>query len=149
MVLRAATQNDALGIAEVQVPGWRSGYRGLMPDAVLDGLSVPKQEGIWRSTIAVGRFEVMVAKVNAAIVGFINFGPSRDPDAVLTATGEILAIYVHPDHWHGGVGQNLMRAALSNLKSAGFSDVTLWVLDSTVRTRAFYERQGFVLDGPT
>src|SRR5262245_23629433 len=117
MVLRAATQNDALGIAEVQVAGWRCGYRGLMPDAVLDSLSVPKREGIWRSIIAEGKFEMIVAAVDAAIVGFINFGPSRDPDAVETATGEILAIYVHPNHWHGGVGRSLMRAALSTLKS--------------------------------
>jgi L-amino acid N-acyltransferase YncA len=147
--IRVATQNDALGIAEVQVAGWKSGYRGLMPDAVLANLSVPKREGIWRKIIAESKFELIVAEVNARIVGFVNFGPSRDLDATATATGEVLAIYVHPAHWHGGLGQTLMQSALSKLKSSGFKEVTLWVLDSMARTRSFYERQGLVVDGAT
>ena len=147
MALRLATQNDALAVAEVQVAGWRSAYRGLMPDAVLENLSVPRRESVWRAIIAEGRFELILAEVNAAIVGFVNFGPSRDPDAATATVGEILAIYVHPGHWHRGTGQALMSAALSRLKSAGFKDVTLWVLDSMSRTRGFYERQGFAVDG--
>jgi L-amino acid N-acyltransferase YncA len=147
--IRVATQNDALGIAEVQVAGWKTGYRGLMPDAVLANLSVPKREGMWRRIIAESKFELVIAEANATIVGFVNFGPSRDPDATATATGEVLAIYVHPTHWHDGVGQTLMQATLSKLKSAGFKEVTLWVLDSMARTRGFYERQGFVVDGAT
>jgi len=147
--IRVATQNDAPGIAEVQVAGWKAGYRGLMPDAVLASLCVAKREGIWRRIIAEGKFELVIAEVNATIVGFVNFGPSRDPDATAAATGEVLAIYVHPTHWHGGLGQTLLQAALSKLKSAGFREVTLWVLDSMARTRGFYERQGFVVDGAT
>ena len=147
--IRAATQNDAPGIAEVQVAGWRAGYRGLMPEAVLANLSVPKREAIWRRILAEGRFEVNIAEVDAIAVGFVNFGPSRDPDATATATGEILAIYVDPIHWHGGVGRTLMNAALSRLESAGFKEATLWVLESAARTRSFYERQGFSVDGAT
>ena len=38
--VRAATPDDARGIAEVHVAGWRWAYRGQMPDALLDSLSV-------------------------------------------------------------------------------------------------------------
>ena len=44
MEIRAATISDAYSIAEVQVAGWQAAYRGIMPDSVLDGLSVPKRE---------------------------------------------------------------------------------------------------------
>ncbi len=148
-ILRVATQDDAPGVAEVQVAGWRSGYRGLMPDVVLDGLSVPKRAGIWRSILREGRSELIVAELGATIVGFVNFGHSRDPDATTAATGEILAIYVRPTHWHDGIGRALMDTALSKLKSDGYTDVTLWVLDTMARTRSFYEQFGFAVDGAT
>ena len=39
--LREATPADAPALAAVQVASWRAAYRGLMPDGVLAGLSVP------------------------------------------------------------------------------------------------------------
>jgi hypothetical protein len=48
MEIRAATISDAYGIAEIQVAGWQAAYRGLMPDSLLDGLSVPKREEMWQ-----------------------------------------------------------------------------------------------------
>jgi GNAT superfamily N-acetyltransferase len=120
-----------------------------MPDAVLDGLSVPKRAEMWQRIIAEKKFQLLVAEHNDRIVGFANFGSTRDPDAVPGLTGEILAIYVDPNHWHEGTGQGLLEAALSKLKSAGFNEAMLWVLDSNSRARVFYERAGFSVDGAT
>lgn len=120
-----------------------------MPDSVLDGLSVPQRETIWRRIVAEQKFHLLVSEDKGGIVGFVDFGSSRDADAVPGVTGEILAIYVDPNRWHEGIGQGLLEAALSGLKSAGFSVATLWVLDSNSRTRVFYERAGFSFDGAT
>jgi ribosomal protein S18 acetylase RimI-like enzyme len=40
-----------------------------------------------------------------------------------------------------------MDAALDRLVSAGFSEATLWVLDSNARARRFYEAGGWSADG--
>jgi GNAT superfamily N-acetyltransferase len=149
MVIRAATISDAHDIAEVHVAGWKAAYRGLMPDSVLDGLSVPKREEMWRRIIAEQKYQLLVAEHDDRIVGFINFGSGRDSEAVPGLTGEILAIYVDPNRWHEGIGRGLLEAALSELKSAGFNEATLWVLDSNSRGRVFYERAGFSADGVT
>ena len=148
MIIRAATTPDAHDIAEVHVASWKTAYRGLMPDSVLDGLFVPKRAEMWRRIISEQKFPLRVAEQDDRIVGLVNFGPARDPDAP-ALTGEILAIYVDPDLWHEGIGRELLRAALSELKSAGFNEATLWVLDSNSRARIFYEQAGFSVDGAT
>jgi L-amino acid N-acyltransferase YncA len=146
MDIRAATETDARGVAEVHVAAWKTAYRGLMPDSVLDALSVPEREEIWQRIVAQQKLQLLVAEDDRKIVGFVNFGPCRDPDA-LGFAGEILAIYVDPKRWHEGIGQELLATALSGLKSAGFKEAMLWVLDSNSRARIFYERAGFAFDG--
>jgi len=149
MIIRAATIADAHDIAEVHVASWKAAYRGLMPDFVLDGLSVPKRAQMWQRMIAEQKFRLWVAEHDGIIVGLVNFGPTRDTDAAAGLIGEILAIYVDPDFWHEGIGQGLLAVAFSELKSAGHKEVTLWVLDSNSRTRVFYEQAGFSIDGTT
>jgi len=43
-MIRPATPEDARAIAEVHVASWRYAYRGLLPDDVLDRLSVEERE---------------------------------------------------------------------------------------------------------
>lgn len=61
--------------------------------------------------------------------------------------GEIYAIYLVPAAWDEGIGRQLMAAALGRLGEAGFGQVILWVLDSNVRARRFYEAGGWRADG--
>ena len=42
-----------------------------------------------------------------------------------------------------------MDASLDRLRDLGFTEVTLWVLDTNERSRRFYEAAGFALDGAT
>ena len=49
--VRAATADDAAGVARVHVDSWRATYKGLMPDAVLDGLSVDNRAD-WLAALA-------------------------------------------------------------------------------------------------
>ena len=50
-MIRPATVDDAAAVAHVHVSSWRSTYRGLMPDAVLDSLSVERRAEFWREVI--------------------------------------------------------------------------------------------------
>jgi GNAT superfamily N-acetyltransferase len=149
MAIRAATIADARGIAEIHVAAWKAAYRGLMPDSLLDGLSVEQRETIWQRIGTEQKFQLLVAEEREKVVGFVNYGPSRDADTDSGLNGEILAIYVDPNLWHEGIGRGLLEAALSNLRAASFNEVTLWVLVSNARARVFYERAGFSLDGVT
>jgi ribosomal protein S18 acetylase RimI-like enzyme len=92
-----------------------------------------------------------VDRRRARPIGFATFGPYRlngDPDGeVDPSAGEVLAIYVDPDHHGRGAGRALMDAAVAALRDTGVGEVRLWVLEANTPARRFYERYGFVADG--
>jgi GNAT superfamily N-acetyltransferase len=149
VTIRAAAPDDAPSIARVRIASWRWAYRGLVPDAVLDAMSVDDSELNWRRTIlARDAISVFVAEDGAEAVGFVSAGPSRDDDAS-DGAGEIGAIYVLPAHAGTGVGGGLMAAAEDALRASAFTRATLWVLRANTAARGFYEHRGWTWDGTT
>ena len=149
-VIRAARVADASQIAVVQVRSWQGAYRGLLPQAYLDGLDPAQRVGRWERSLAEAedrRDGVLVADASGTLLGFAGYSPSRDGDADPARVGEIDAIYLLPNAWGKGVGRLLMDAALARLAEARFDQVTLWVLDSNVQARRFYEAGGWLADG--
>jgi ribosomal protein S18 acetylase RimI-like enzyme len=149
-VIRAARVADAPQIAVVHVLSWQGAYRGLLPQAYLDGLDPAQRVGRWERSLAEanrGRNGVLVADASGTLLGFVGYSPSRDGDADPGRAGEIDAIYLLPRAWGKGVGRRLMDAALGRLGEAKFEQVRLWVLDSNVRARRFYEAGGWHADG--
>jgi GNAT superfamily N-acetyltransferase len=145
-VVREAVPCDAPGIARIHVDAWQRAYRGLMPQALLDELSVDQRERMWDGHLADDSGPAtFVAVVDGAIAGFCSIAvPARDADSSAT-TGEIAALYVDPARWRSGVGTALMARALDELRAC--EDVTLWVLAGNEPALAFYARFGFAPDG--
>jgi ribosomal protein S18 acetylase RimI-like enzyme len=146
--IRPAVASDASGVARVHVQTWQTAYRGVVPDAYLDSLSVTQREKFWRESIARGTPELLVAEVDSQVVGWASFGPSRDP-GVPRGTGELEAIYVLPDYWGTGAGRALWLMARSRLIERGFAAATLWVLMDNARAIRFYRAAGFVPEAAT
>ncbi len=147
--IRPATIDDVAGIADVHVRAWQWAYRGLMPDEFLDGLDPSKRAASWLRVVSddVGA-PPFLAVDNGEVVGFCHAASSRDDDALPTV-GEVTSIYLLPDHIGTGTGYALWCTALDYLRSGGHASVTVWVLDSNQRGRAFYERVGMAPDGAT
>lgn len=146
--IRDAQPGDAPAIATIQVVTWQAAYRGLMPDDVLAGLSVPARERWWTGILhdPPPRTSVLVATSGNAVVGFASVGPSLDADCD-GETGTLYAIYLHPDRWRRGIGGRLHAAAMRRLADLGFGSATLWMLDGNERAAGFYRREGWAADG--
>lgn len=157
MSIRFADPDDARAIARVHVVAWRETYDGLMPASVLRDLSVEDRTRIWSRILDGHERQVIVCEAPAepdgarpdSVIGFINFGRCRDDDLDPSRTAEVFALYLLRAHWNRGHGAALLRAALAELTDRGFESVALWVLDTNVRGRSFYEKGGFALDGAT
>jgi GNAT superfamily N-acetyltransferase len=147
MPLRDAAPADALALAEVHVASWKAAYRGLMPDAFLDGLVPADRLDRWRKRFAEPGTRILVWEEQEWIAGFCFGGPSRDKDADPSHCGEINAIYLRPEAWGRGIGRALYEAAIDDFRDRGFEELTLWVLRGNRRARAFYERMGMAPDG--
>jgi RimJ/RimL family protein N-acetyltransferase len=146
VIVRRALPADAPAIAEIHVRSWQAAYRGLIPDEVLDGLSVADRQAMWDELIARAG-AVFVAERDGQLSGFCAVTePSRDDD-VGPQVAEIGAIYVDPDAWRSGSGTALVEAALAGLRLGDWRAVTLWVLAENQPALHFYARFGFAPDG--
>lgn len=145
--IRPATLEDAPAIARIQVSTWQEAYRGIVADEHLRNLSVEARQSMWQASIAKGEPRVLVAHDTGEMVGWIAFDRCRDEGAP-AETAEVWAVYVSPTSWRKGIGRGLFRQALEELRSRGFTSVSLWVLKKNESARRFYESGGFSLDTP-
>lgn len=147
VTVRRAEREDARAIAEVHVHSWRSAYRGILDDEVLDGISIGERQGMWSRILREeGDWLNLVAEREGSMLGFCSVAtPSRDA-GVDPGTVEIGALYVDPPHWREGAGSALLTVSLEQLARAGWRRAILWVLPENLGARAFYEQAGFRLD---
>jgi phosphoribosylanthranilate isomerase len=145
-----ARLEDVRAIAEVHVLAWRWAYAGLLPDAVLSTLAVEERAAQRVKALSepgTARREWCLFE-GERVIGFASSGPSRDQDAQ-PDTGELQALYQHPEVVGTGVGEALLTHTLRDLAARGFVRATLWVLRDNARGRRAYERNGWTFDGTT
>jgi len=132
MQVRQARPEDLAAAEAVRIATWKKAYRGLVPDAYLDGLAVTDERVAWlqqRTETA-----TFLALDGEQPVGMAVRGPCRDEDRY--GGQELYALYVLPAWWGSGAAQLLWQAAQPF--------TSLWVLEGNARARRFYERNGFV-----
>ncbi len=150
--IREAVRADAPAIANVRVAGWRAGYAGILDDAVLDALDPAADAARWTADWDAGPRR-RVAERDGAVLGFTILGAYRadgdDPAWPLGPDdGEVMAIYVDPAVWSGGIGSALLADAAEQLGAAGHPVARLWVLRDNARARRFYASGGFLDEEP-
>ncbi|MQA73172.1 MAG: GNAT family N-acetyltransferase [Solirubrobacterales bacterium] len=147
--VRPARPEDAEALAEAAIAAWREGFRGIVPDDVDPRRAwQPRRLAQRLAGTADDGTEILAAEVDGAVRGLLLLGPSRDVRAP-AAESEVVALYVHPEHWRRGLGRALVAGALERLAVAGYRETIVWTLAESPRNLAFYEALGFRRDGGT
>jgi GNAT superfamily N-acetyltransferase len=130
----------------MHVRAWQGAYRGIVPDAYLDGLDVAARARRYTfDAEGPGGRESWIVTDGDAVLGIVAFGPCRDDDAA--SLGEVEALYVLPGRWRSGIGSALMATAERRLVDRGYQEAVLWVLADNERGRHFYQATGWRPDG--
>jgi len=134
---------DAAAVARIHVETWRSAYRGIIPAAHLDALSIERRTEGWEKNLRQNHSDLLVAEQAGVVRGWISFGPCRDDGEIEQA--EIYAIYIDPAVKRTGLGRALLLAAEEQLVTTvpEFARISLWVLARNDSARRFYERLGY------
>ncbi len=139
-LIRAGRSADAGPIARLHAASWRDSYRGMLPDAALDGPLEQRWSETWRHLLAddgaPGR-QVLVAVDDDGLAGFVSAGRLRDRGRSFSA--EIYTLYVAKARRGQGLGGRLMGAVATRLALFGHGDVALWTLAANAAARRFYE----------
>jgi GNAT superfamily N-acetyltransferase len=142
-----ADAGDAAGLSTLHVESWRNAYRGLLPDAFLDGPVVEDLMTLWRdrmSQSAAERQLVIKAVSQGSLIGLAcvltdadsQWGPRLDN------------LHVKPGRKGHGVGWQLFRACCQwVVRQTPDQHMHLWVIENNYPARQFYDRQGGVIRG--
>ncbi|MGE5613271.1 MAG: N-acetyltransferase family protein [Bacillota bacterium] len=144
--IRYADISDAGTLAEIHARSWKAAYKGIVPDEILESITVEKRQEYFEKALSKKWEEDAIIYKEDEAVGFICIGECRDADKP-GAYGEIWGIYLLPEYWGMGIGSVLINWGINELKKRNYSKVTLWVLEENINARKFYEKIGFKHDG--
>jgi ribosomal protein S18 acetylase RimI-like enzyme len=141
LALRLAAPDDWRAVAGIHAASWRSAYRGIYPDAYLDGEAAEERRAYWRGALAAMDPEldaVFLALDGGEAVGFACLRRRVE------AAGPLLDnLHVLPERKGQGIGRRLLAAAAQWLvgKEPGAA-LQLGVWEDNRAARAFYARLG-------
>lgn len=146
LTLRPATLADAALIASIHSTSWQATYRGLLPDAFLDGEVVRERAAYWDTRLNAPGGErriVSIAELDRTPVGFMCV--EQQPDSQWGALLDNL--HALPQYQGIGAGKLLIRAAQDWARAQGETRIHLFVLEGNAPAIGFYERQGWQFAG--
>jgi GNAT superfamily N-acetyltransferase len=139
--IREAVPADADGIARAHADSWRTSYRGILPDDVIDRIDVGQRVATRREILRDPTTFHLVAYdvTHGDIVGFCDAGPTRRQ---VPHPGEIYALYLVHRAKRYGLGTELFERAAAWLAAGGRRSLIVWVLEGNHHARRFYEAIG-------
>jgi GNAT superfamily N-acetyltransferase len=143
MRIRPAQAGDAVALARIYVAAWRDAYAGILPDAMLVGMSDVRHAAAWQQELAMRdrHSETLVAEDDDGALGLVTVGPARRISRSQIEGGEIYRLYVAPERQGEGAGRLLLMASFDWLISRDVDTVIVWVLAENP-SRFFYEAMG-------
>ena len=146
--IRPAVTSDAAGISKVHVEAWRDAYVGIFPDQSLIDMNPGKGTPRWMRIIVQmsDARQFCVAEYEGKVVGFCHGGTLRrtlhPTRRRRPGAAEIYTLYVDPNFQGFGIGSALMLWVSQHLGKAGFTSLTLSMLNGNRIARRFYEHLG-------
>jgi ribosomal protein S18 acetylase RimI-like enzyme len=131
--LRPATAADGPDIARIWRQGWRDGHLGHVPPE----LAQVRTDASFDHRATERLPLTTVATVDGGVVGF-----------VVVVDDEAEQVYVDRAARGSGVAAVLLREAERQVEAAGYPRIWLAVAKGNARARRFYERAGWVDEGP-
>lgn len=142
--IRRAISCDEVQIARVHIQSWQEAYSGIISQNYLAELPKELDERIlmWTSIIKNPERWAWVAENNTGIVGFVLFGPPRDPNKEDYI--ELGAIYLVASEKNKKIGFSMLSAGFNFMRDLGYKKSYCWVLENNP-TSEFYKRTGALL----
>jgi RimJ/RimL family protein N-acetyltransferase len=146
--VRRASGDDAAVIAGIHVRSWQAAYRDVLPDELLDGLSVSERETSWLALLSGSedrQLTLVAERDGGDLLGSCSVAipaGTRKPRKARRRSARSTSI---PATGARGWAA-MLAAALRRLGEKGWREVILWVLPENRAAVAFYDRFGFEVE---
>ena len=142
LAYRDAILADAPSIADLHTASWQRFYRGILPDAFLDGSIVGERRTVWHDRLTRSRHDrqlVHLALDGANLVGFTCVLADEEPERGILLDN----LHVLESHHGLGIGRQLFRTSArwaSQIQPR--RPMHLWVFEANRQARNFYGALG-------
>lgn len=137
---------DLRGAVEVHNRAWRVGFRGIVPQDVIDDQLRDTNDAalaVLEQSIEDEPGPFGVAEVDGKIVGYVRLRYGGTYRFVPRIGAEVVDLVVDPAHWRDGVGTALLKTGVDWLPQT-VEGVTAEVLADNDRARSFLEANDLV-----
>lgn len=138
--IRRAIKDDIPGIAKVHADSWKTTYKGIFPNEILENITYEQREKQWENIFQKEcnhQFRFVAETLNGEIVGFIDGGAERT--GTYNCDGELYAIYLLQEYQGMKIGQKLFQALLSECTNNNMQSLLVWVVTNNP-SKTFYEK---------
>ncbi|MGD9096616.1 MAG: GNAT family N-acetyltransferase [Desulfobacterales bacterium] len=143
MHIRPARPSDIHALARVYVETWCAAYRGILPDAYLDSMTLAETEtSLGREIGGAGVVSLVAETGDGKAAGLITGGIDRRRDRIYG--GEIFSLYVRPSYQRRGIGHQLVAHLVAQINRLDIFTLKVQVLEANP-CRHFYEKINGVL----
>ena len=134
--------HHAAVLADIMISAWRSAFRGILSDAVIEQYTQKDGcTGMFSYILATGQGHMYLASLGDTPMGLLYWREETPAHAHLEA---LLTI---PDAWGKGIGASLMEVGLQDMAQLGCTTVRVWPFAQNLRAQRFYRKFGFTASG--
>lgn len=137
---RKASLSDCREIAAVKRQVWETTYRGIYPDAKIDGYDWQMQAEKFSSLLRQKEASLYVAEKNGKIIGYMGCG--KNFRKTFGETNEILLLYVLKEFQGCGIGRKFFMMAKDELRQNGCTEFLVACNKYNLSAQNFYRAMG-------
>lgn len=140
-MIRYLTKEDIPMFQHLITVVWQETYPGIINNRFLENLSKTEQQRIELNKLTYNDSlkDTLVLEIDNAIVGFVKFGKTEDPE--YNNIGEIFALYLASSHHGKGYGKELVKAATNELIKQGYNSMVIGCISKNP-SNEFYKHIG-------
>ena len=136
---RLAGSEDAKKLAEIRCMSWRSAYRGIYPDEMLDYFDFAAHEKQFQKQMQNPKTEVYIVQNDGRDIGYVTLS-RRDSYKDFGVCMD--SLYLLPEVQGKGVGREIMKFVRKQCRKMGYSKFYHSCNPHNHRARAFYTAMG-------
>ena len=140
--IRRAGNVDEGILAFIQTESWKAAFKKILStELLMKYTNMEYATAMYKKLLEENKGNGYILSVDEKPHCIAWWDVTRDKN--MPGYAEIICIHSLKGNWGQGYGGKMMDKLLSDITSAGYSKVMLWVFENNERARKFYEAKGF------
>ncbi len=140
MEIRLLVEKEIDEMTELYVKSWRATYKGIIPDKILDTITMEKFDKIWKEYITKENNGIFGAFENGIFLGFGAFTQDEEMNEILYLD----SLHIKDEYKGKGVGTGIINYLKEYAREKEYKGVSVSIMYGNDRARNLYIKLGAI-----